>query len=97
MTGERQAAGGFRVAVVAVADQAVDVVGQAGGGAHGVVPQDVDHVVQPVQAILHLRLQKSKAESELMVRLLRWENWRAGQSPPPRTTASLALIPGEVC
>lgn len=57
VTGECQAAGRFRVAVVALVDQAVDVAWQAGGGAHGVVPQDVDHVVQSVQAVLHLRLQ----------------------------------------
>lgn len=31
------------------------------------VPQDVDHIVQSVQPILHLRLQKSKPESELMM------------------------------
>lgn len=62
MTGERRAAGGFRVAVVALVDQAVDVAGQAGGGAHGVVPQDVDHIVQSVQTILHLRLQTAGME-----------------------------------
>lgn len=62
MTGELQAAGGFRVGEVAVVEQAVEVVGQAGGGgAHGVVPQDVDHVVQSVQTILHLRLQKARS------------------------------------
>lgn len=67
MAGEGQAAGRLWVAVVALVEQAVDVVGQAGGGgAHGVVPQDVDHVVQSVQTILHLRLRKAKAE---------WECW----------------------
>lgn len=62
VTGERQTAGGFRVAVVALVHQAVDVAGQAGGGAHGVVPQDVDHIVQSVQTILHLRLQTAGIE-----------------------------------
>lgn len=37
--------------------QAVDVSGQTGRGAHGVVPQDVDHIIQSVQSVLHLRLQ----------------------------------------
>lgn len=62
VTGERQTAGGFRVAVVALVHQAVDVAWQAGGGAHGVVPQDVDHIVQSVQTILHLRLQTAGME-----------------------------------
>lgn len=70
VTGERQAAGRFRVSVVALVEQVVDVVGQAGGGAHGVVPQDVDHVVQAVQPILHLSLQTSKPE--LSSRGARW-------------------------
>lgn len=65
VTGERQTAGGFRVAVVALValvHQAVDVAGQAGGRAHGVVPQDVDDIVQPIQSILHLRLQTAGIE-----------------------------------
>lgn len=37
--------------------QAVDVSGKTGRGAHGVVPQDVDHIVKSVQTVLHLRLQ----------------------------------------
>lgn len=57
MTGERQAARTLWVAVVSLVDQAVDVGGQNGRcGADGVVPQDVDHVVQSVQSVLHLRL-----------------------------------------
>lgn len=47
---------------MALVHQAVDVAGQAGGGAHGVVPQDVDHIVQSVQSILHLRLQTAGIE-----------------------------------
>ena len=39
-----------------VAQQAVEVTGQPGRGAHSVVPQHVDHIIQPVQTVLHLRL-----------------------------------------
>lgn len=57
LTGERQAAGTLWVAVVSLVDQALDVGGQSGcRGADGVVPQDVDHVVQSVQSVLHLGL-----------------------------------------
>lgn len=86
--GERQAAGGFPVALVALVGQAVEVVGQAGGGAHGVVPQHVDHVVQSVQTILHLRLHRSKPELVGLGKLAR--------GSPQRSTASLALGPGEL-
>lgn len=52
---------------MALVEQAVDVVWKAGSGrAHGVVSQDVDHVVQSVETILHLRLRTAKAE---------WECW----------------------
>ena len=57
VAGERQSAGGSRVAMVVLVQQAVDVGWQTGCGAHGVVPQDVDHIVQSVQSVLHLRLQ----------------------------------------
>lgn len=57
VTGERQGAGRLRVAVVGLVHQAVDVTGQTGRGAHSVVPQDVDHIIQSVQSVLHLRLQ----------------------------------------
>lgn len=56
VTGERQSVGGARVAVVGLGQQAVDVRGQTGRGAHSVVPQDMDHIVKSVQTILHLRL-----------------------------------------
>lgn len=56
VAGERQRAGGFWVAVVGLVQQAVDVTGQTGRGAHSMVPQDVDHIVQSVQTVLHLRL-----------------------------------------
>lgn len=54
MTGERQSAGRLLVGLV---HQAVNVTGQAGRGPHSVVPQDVDHIIQSVQTVLHLRLQ----------------------------------------
>lgn len=57
VAGERQSAGRSRVTVVVLVQQAVDVSWQTGCGAHGVVPQDVDHIVQSVQSVLHLRLQ----------------------------------------
>lgn len=43
--------------MVGLVQQAVDVSGQTGRGAHSVVPQDVDHVIQSVQSVLHLRLE----------------------------------------
>ncbi|TNN87084.1 hypothetical protein EYF80_002839 [Liparis tanakae] len=49
-------AGRAQVAVEVLVQQAVDVRGQAGRGTHRVVPQDVDHIVQSVQSVLHLRL-----------------------------------------
>lgn len=36
----------------------MQVTGQAGGGSHRVVPQDVNGVVEPVQPILHAGLQR---------------------------------------
>lgn len=57
VTGELQSVGRARMAVVGLVQQAVDVGGQTGCGADGVVPQDVDHLVESVQTVLHLRLQ----------------------------------------
>lgn len=54
VAGERQAAGTLWVAKVRLVDQALEVGGHR--GADGVVPQHVDHVVQSVQSVLHLRL-----------------------------------------
>lgn len=45
--------------VVGLVQQAVDVSGQPSRGAHSVVPQDVDDIIQSVQAVLHLRLKTS--------------------------------------
>ena len=42
--------------IVCLSQQAVYVAGQTGGGAHSMVPQDEDGIVQSVQAILHPRL-----------------------------------------
>lgn len=56
VTVERQRAGGARVAVVGLVQQAVDVTGQTSSGANRMVPQDVDYIIQSVQTVLHLRL-----------------------------------------
>lgn len=48
--------------MVGLVQQAVDVSGQSGRGAHSVVPQDVDHVIQSVQSVLHLRLENTKRQ-----------------------------------
>lgn len=55
MTGERQSAARLRVALVV--HKAMDVTGQTGSGANSVVPQNMDHIIQSVQTVLHLRLQ----------------------------------------
>lgn len=58
VTGERQSAGGARLAVLGLVQEAVDVTGQSGDGANSMVPQDMDYIVQSVQAVFHLRLKK---------------------------------------
>lgn len=63
VTVERQGAGRARVAVVGLVQQPVDVTGQTSGGANGMVPQDVDYVIQSVQTILHLRLKTPGGQS----------------------------------
>lgn len=50
---------------VGLVQEAVDVGREACGGAHGVVPQDVDDIVQSVQAVLHLRLATQNYNSKL--------------------------------
>lgn len=55
VTGERQSAARLRVALVV--HEAMDVTGQTGSGANSVVPQNMDHIIQSVQTVLHLRLQ----------------------------------------
>lgn len=53
VTGERYGAG---MDVGGLTQQPMDVAGQTGGGAHSVVPQNVDNIIQSVQTVLHLRL-----------------------------------------
>lgn len=42
--------------ILCLSQQTVYVAGQTGGGAHCVVPQNKDCIIQSVQAILHSRL-----------------------------------------
>lgn len=42
--------------ILCLSQQTVHVTGQTGGGAHCVVPQNKDRIIQPVQTILHSRL-----------------------------------------
>lgn len=61
VTVELQSAGGVRL--MGLVQEAVHVGGQTGRGANGVIPQDVDDIVQSVQPVLHLRLNK-QSQSE---------------------------------
>lgn len=45
VTGERQSAGRVWVAGMGLVQEALDVNGQTGGGANGVVPQNVDYII----------------------------------------------------
>ena len=42
--------------ILCLSQQTVYVAGQTGGGAHGMVPQNKDCIIQSVQTILHSRL-----------------------------------------
>lgn len=66
VAGERQGAGRSQEALQVLVQQAVDVCRQAGRRAHSVVPQDVDHIVQSVQPVLHLRLRTPREEKLFM-------------------------------
>ena len=46
--------------VVGLSEQAVEVAGQAGGGAHSVVTQDMDGIVQAIQTVLHTGLHRER-------------------------------------
>ncbi len=72
VTGELQSAGRSRVAMVGLVQQAVDVSGQAGRGAHSVIPQHVDHIVQSVQSVLHLRLQTAGGNKMIVTDCLKF-------------------------
>lgn len=42
--------------ILRLSQQTVQVTGQTGGGAHGMVPQNKDCIIQSVKTILHSRL-----------------------------------------
>ncbi|KAF3854951.1 hypothetical protein F7725_023006 [Dissostichus mawsoni] len=65
---EMLGAGRSQEALQVLVQQAVDVCRQAGRGAHSVVPQDVDHIVQSVQPVLHLRLRTPREEKFSCIR-----------------------------
>lgn len=65
VTGELQSAGRSRLALVGLVQQAVDVAGQVRCGSDGVVPQNVDHIIQSVKTVLHLRLRDKQTISSV--------------------------------